>query len=141
MPAPLVALVAAPDGRVAVVDDGLGDCLPPEQAVARAEALVASGARLVWWSAASDARVLVAARVPVARCWDVAEAHRLLAGGWEAGPPRAWATAQGLDLASVPAPSRGDLFDFHAADDTSPDAVVRADGYLAAGAGTADWHP
>src|SRR5690349_2571146 len=121
MPAPLVALVAAPDGRVAVVDDGLGDCLPPEQAVARAEDLVASGARLVWWSAASDARVL--------------------AGGWEAAPPRAWATAQGLDLASVPAPSRGDLFDFHAADDTSPDAVVRADGYLAAGAGTADWHP
>jgi len=141
MPAPLVALVAAPDGRTAVVGDGLRECLPAEQAVARARDLVAAGTRLVWWAAARDASALVAARVPVARCWDVAEAHRLLVGGWEAGPPVAWATARGLEPSGAPAPSRGDLFDFHAADETPADGVVRPDGYLVAEAGTAGWRP
>ncbi|KRE55366.1 DNA polymerase I [Phycicoccus sp. Soil748] len=141
MPQPLVAVVAAPDGRTAVVGDGVRECLPTQQAVARAGALAASGARLVWWAAARDAVALVAAGVPVARCWDVAEAHRLLAGGWEAAPPLAWATAQGLDPGGIPAPSRGDLFDFHAADDAPGDAVVRPDGYLVADAGTTSWRP
>ena len=141
MPAPLVALVAAPDGRTAVVGNGASECLPAEQVVPRAAALVESGARLVWWAASRDAAALVAARVPVARCWDVAEAHRLLVGGWEAGPPVAWATAHGLALGAMPAPSRGDLFDFHATEEAPADEVVRSDGYLVAEAGTATWRP
>ena len=141
MPAPLVALVAAPDGRTAVLGEGLRECLLTDEVVPRARALVESGARLVWWAAARDAAPLVAARVPVARCWDVAEAHRLLAGGWDASPPVAWATARGLDLEAVPAPWRGDLFDFHAADEAPAGDVVRADGYLVAEAGTTAWRP
>jgi len=43
--------------------------------------------RWVWWSAETGAAPLVDAGVPVARAWDVAEAHRLLHGGWSATWP------------------------------------------------------
>ena len=121
---------------------GLAQCLPLDELprlVAQLEAEQAP--RWTWWSAAHDARPLVAARVSLARCWDIAEAHRLAVGGWQAPPPLAWATAHGLEPEALPQAAAGDLFDFGAADAerAAPDAVVRADGYLRPEAGSAVW--
>ena len=109
MPA-LVAFVATADGRAALVPEAgpedagpLQLAGPVDQVVARAAALEAGGSiRWVWWSAGADAAALASAGVPVARCWDVAEAHRLLVGGWEATPQVAWAAARDLDRAALP---------------------------------------
>lgn len=158
--APLVAFVTAPHGRAAIVGGGpsagpeespraLELVGPLEQMTARAAELETDGAtRWVWWSAAADAGSLAAAALPLARCWDVAEAHRLLVGGWEATPQVAWAAAHRLDRTGLPAATRGDLFDFGAAEpvDHGPDAagssrVLRADRYLDPDAGTPSWHP
>ena len=57
---------------------------------------------------------LVDAGVPVARAWDVAEAHRLLHGGWSATAGQCWAAAHGIPVDEVPAPPTGDLFEFAA---------------------------
>ncbi|HET7304473.1 MAG TPA: DNA polymerase [Segeticoccus sp.] len=69
--------------------------------------------RWVWWDAASAAGPLVGAGVHLARCWDVAEAHRLLAGGWRADPGAALAFARGEPLPPEPVdrPSAATLFD------------------------------
>ena len=155
MPAALIAFVAAADGRAAIVGEGLQQVGPAGRLLPLAADLEASGdVRWVWWSAGGDAAALVGAGLPVTRCWDVAEAHRLLAGGWEATPQVAWATAYRLDRAGLPAATRGDLFDFDAQPSfaASPDgalatdagtatSVVRADGYLDPDAGSADWRP
>ena len=67
------------------------------------------------------------AGVHLARAWDVAEAHRLLHGGWDASPALAWAAAHGLPAASVPAPPTDDLFDLVGAADLPPaDELVDA---------------
>ncbi|HEU5319718.1 MAG TPA: DNA polymerase, partial [Methylomirabilota bacterium] len=105
--------------------------------------------RWTWWSAAHDAGPLVAAGIRLARCWDIAEVHRLAEGGWEATPQLAWAAAHGLDLSSLPSPSSGHLFDLGpgAGDDgdaagalpTRPDSPVRADGFLLPDAGSPAW--
>ena len=158
--AALVAFVTAPHGRAAIVRAGPSARLEGDSGAvelvgalapltAQAAELEAEGAtRWVWWSAAADAGPLASAAVPLARCWDVAEAHRLLVGGWEATPQVAWAAAHGLDRTGLPAATRGDLFDFGAADpvDHGPDVagssrVVRPDGYLDPDAGTSSWHP
>lgn len=144
MPPTLVAFVVAPDGRAALVSpEGRRPEVGPLAAVVRraAELESAGDVRWVWWSAGSDARALAQAAIPVARCWDVAEAHRLLVGGWAASPPLAWARAHGLDPVRLPAVVRGDLFDFSASDDTPAGEVVRADGYLRPDAGTSAWQP
>ena len=142
MAAPLVAFVTSPDARAAVVGAGESVVLPVSEAVARAAELVAAGTvRFVWWAAGADATALVAGRLPLARCWDVAEAHRLLFGGWEASPQLAWAAAHGLDRTALPTPSRGDLFDFHAVEEGPVDEVVRPDGYLVPDAGGPQWRP
>ena len=39
--------------------------------------------RWVWWSAGTS-NAAVHASVHIARCWDIAAVHRLLAGGWTA---------------------------------------------------------
>jgi DNA polymerase-1 len=79
-------------------------------------------------------RPLVAHGVRLQRCWDVAEVHRLLYGGWVADLPRAWARAHRLDPERAPRPAGHDLFDLLAADaeghGSDPDAAVRPDGYL-----------
>ena len=153
MPAALVAFVAAADGRAAIVGEGLQLVGRVAELVPRAADLeAAGGVRWVWWSAGGDAAALVGAAVPVTRCWDVAEAHRLLAGGWEATPQVAWAAAYRLDRAGLPAATRGDLFDFHTtvpassggapgSEEATAASVVRADGYLDPDAGTPDWRP
>ena len=89
--------------------------------------------RWVWWSAESGARGVVAGRVHLARAWDVAEAHRLLRGGWDASPALAWAAAHGLSASSVPAPPTDDLFDLVGAADLPPaDVLLDAAGHLRA---------
>ncbi|NHA66809.1 DNA polymerase I [Phycicoccus sp. CMS6Z-2] len=107
-----------------------GPAVRTAQLVGRIEE--AHAPRWVLWSAA-DAVEVVAAGIPLARAWDVAETHRLLHGGWEAGPALAWAASQGLAPDSVPAPPSGDLFDLVAAPDLpADDVLVDAAGHLRA---------
>jgi DNA polymerase-1 len=147
---PRAAFVVAPSGRAALVDScgaepvvgSVAGLLPPVRAVVEATSGdISARTRLVWWAAAVDARDLVADGIPVARCWDVAEAHRLLHGGWDARPAVAWAAAHGIPVETVPEPTRGDLFDFSATDGPPPGAVVRPDGHLAPEAGGRGWEP
>ena len=146
-----VAVVAAPSssrtpGLLAVVGDDVVQVGPVDEVMALVDRLERERSpRWTWWSAGTDARPLVAARLPVARCWDVAEVHRLLSGGWEVTPQLAWASAQELDVAGLPAASVGDLFDFDSDDSpgtgapVDPDDPVRPDGYLRPDVGTPAW--
>ncbi|MEO7745316.1 MAG: DNA polymerase I, partial [Actinomycetota bacterium] len=65
--------------------------------------------RWVWWSAAEAATTVVTAGGRVATCWDVAAAHRLLAGGSSAAPAQVWAALHRLDPDSVPRTGQLDL--------------------------------
>ena len=117
--------------RVAVVGDGIGyagDVTDAAGTMARL-AHERPATRWVWWSAGEVAAVL--REHPVHRSWDVAEAHRLLHGGWRADPGTAWASAHGIPLTTLPGAPTGDLFEL-AADDASPvgDGLVRPDGHL-----------
>ncbi|GAA1905284.1 DNA polymerase [Lapillicoccus jejuensis] len=101
--------------------------------------------RLVVVDAASAAPVLAhrrfAGRQRVHRLWDVAEAHRLLAGGWAADPGLAWAHVAGLDPATRPRSASGDLFDF-AADpgaEGDPGSPYGRGGHLRPDALTGSW--
>ncbi len=76
--------------------------------------------RWVVWSAAAALSEMVAARVAVARTWDLAEAHRIVHGGWWATPGHVWAGCHRLPETDVPRLRRpragfdgglGDLFD------------------------------
>lgn len=86
------------------------------------------GPRWTWWTA-DTAQFLVAAAVRPARCWDIDAVHRLLHGGWQAGPARAWAAAHELDADAVPSVAPADLFHLATSDHDSSDPV-RSDGYL-----------
>ncbi|MDC5697526.1 DNA polymerase [Intrasporangium calvum] len=83
-----------------------------------AELVATRDPRWVVWSAADALGDVVAAGVDLPRTWDLAEAHRLLHGGWWATPGHVWAGCRGLPPADVPLPRRGrhaafdgDLFD------------------------------
>lgn len=111
-----------------------------EVVLGRARDLVASvarvesehGPRWVWWSA-DDAREVVAAGIHLGRAWDVAEAHRLLRGGFTVTPALAWAAAHDLPADGVPAPPSGDLFDLVEPADLPPDdELVDRSGHLRA---------
>ena len=147
-----LAVVAAPatsrtPGLLAVVGDDVVEVGPVDEVVAVVDRLERERSpRWTWWAAGTDARALVAAGLPLARCWDVAEVHRLLSGGWDAPPQVAWAQVRGLDVSALPAASAGDLFDFgtddaHARGSASvdPDDPVRDDGYLRPDVGTPAW--
>jgi DNA polymerase family A len=106
---------------------------PAEVAARVAEVEAAHRPRWVWWSAGAAAREVVAARVHLARAWDVAEAQRLVHGGFEAAPATCWAAAHDLPAGSAPAPPGDDLFDLVGADDLPPpDVLVDAQGHLRA---------
>ncbi|TQL60893.1 DNA polymerase-1 [Oryzihumus leptocrescens] len=126
-----VAVVFGPD-VAALSGDGVELCGSPGQVRDRVAGLEAERhPRWTWWAAGGDGRALVAHGIRPQRCWDVAEAHRVLAGGWAAGADRAWAVAAGLDVEALPRPAGGDLFDLVTADDAGdPDSAVRPDGYL-----------
>ena len=97
--------------------------------------------RWVWWSAAEAAAPLVEAGIRPARAWDIAEAHRILCGGWEAGPGVAWAAAHGLPSDGVPGAPTGDLFEAAIALERplADETLVRADGYLRPDAAAGTW--
>jgi DNA polymerase-1 len=99
--------------------------------------------RWVFWSAQTDAYPMVINGIHLDRCWDIAEAHRLLAGGVAAGPALAWATVCRLPTSGLPRAAGDDLFDFaaehHPGDDGDPESPVRADGYLRPAAVAGTW--
>ena len=125
----------------AVVGEGLeltGTPAQVREAVGRLE--VERRPRWTWWAAGGEGRALVAHGIRPQRCWDVAEAHRLLTGGSASAPDLAWAGAHALPVDTLPRAAGGDLFDFTVtADHGDPDAVLRADGYLRPEALSADW--
>lgn len=111
------------------------------EVVAHIRRLETAGTRWVWWSAAEGARPLVAAGVALARCWDIAEAHRLAYGGWLADAGRCWSAVRGLDETTLPGAPTGDLFEVAATTDAAlpEDELVRPDGHLRPDAVRGDW--
>jgi DNA polymerase-1 len=85
--------------------------------------------RWVWWTT-DTATLLVNAGIRPARCWDLDAVHRLIGGGWKAGPARSWAAAHALDADDVPGIAPADLFSSVADDDSDVDRPVRSDGHL-----------
>jgi len=83
--------------------------------------------RWVWWSADAVAAPLLALGVRVGTCWDVAAAHRLLAGGHRADPARVWAWLHDIPASGIPAVGQLDLLGGDAGSDDDP---VRPDGHL-----------
>lgn len=99
------AALVGPDQRV---EGSLERLLPLLSALERDAA-----PRWVWWDAHGTAAPLVARGLRPARCWDVAEAHRLLVGGPRADPAAAVAVSRGLPVPDpLPVRADGDLFDF-----------------------------
>lgn len=140
-----VALVVGRQGRtpprMAVVGRGARLVLDLPQALETVRALKRTGPRWVWWSASEAAAPLVTAGIRPARAWDIAEAHRILCGGWEAGPGVAWAAAHGLPIEGVPGAPTGDLFEAAIALERPLDeqTLVRPDGYLRPDAAAGTW--
>jgi len=99
--------------------------------------------RWVFWSAHAGANLLVSNGIHLDRCWDIAEAHRILVGGRNADPAVAWATVCRLDTSDLPRATGDDLFTFAAehepSDGSDPESPVRSDGYLRAAAVTGIW--
>jgi DNA polymerase-1 len=129
--APHVALVVG-GGQAYVLGPGVDEAWPATELPRRFAALSDRlDPRWVVWSAESTLRGVVAARVDVSRTWDLAEAHRLLHGGWWATPGHVWAAARGLPGEEVPGPRPphlsgfdGDLFDVVSRDDERPVSAV-----------------
>lgn len=138
----LADIAQEPGALAAVVGPGISACVRLDQLAELVGEIEASRRpRWTWWAAGHDALPLVAARVPLARCWDIAEAHRVAVGGWDASPQLAWATAHGLDTGALPRASAGDLFDFDSPEDSAadPGSPLRADGYLRPEVGSPAW--
>ncbi len=134
IPGPVAVLVEAPAGDAgAVLHEGRCVVVPAaDLAGVVAQLEDSAGPRWVWWSAGADASRVVSAGVHLARSWDVAEAHRLLHGGWDASPAVCWAAAHRLPPGSVPAAPTGDLFDVLAPALPPDDELVDAAGHLRA---------
>ena len=137
VPGDVAALVVTPPGRgeryAALLHRGTCRTAPLADVVAMAASLEREAApRWVWWSAEDAAAPLVDARIPLARAWDVAEAHRLLHGGWSAAPGECWAAAHGIPVEDVPSPPTDDLFEFAGREDApaDPDSPVDVRGHL-----------
>ena len=127
-----VALVIDPQvGAVASGEHGGNVRWRPEVALAEIERIERSvGPRWVWWTSAT-AESLVAVGIRPARCWDLDAVHRLVNGGWRAGPARTWAAAHGLDTDDLPTVAPVDLFSVAlTADPVDPDQPIRPDGHL-----------
>ncbi|MGI8717200.1 MAG: DNA polymerase [Lapillicoccus sp.] len=130
----LVPLVVV-GGRAALVD-GVAEVGGTVAEVLRRAAELELARRPRWavFSARQALAPLAASGVAVRRAWDIAEAHRLINGGWAADPSRAWAGVAGLSTDEMPSRPGDDLFDFvraaATAPDPSPDSPLRPDGYL-----------
>jgi DNA polymerase-1 len=127
-----VALVVDPElGAALVGERGASVQFGPAVAIDEIRRIEHTDApRWVWWAQETPTR-LAAAGVRPARCWDLDAVHRLIHGGWRAGPARTWAATHGLDTERVPVVVPDDLFSSMAESaQGDPDHPVRADGYL-----------
>lgn len=89
-----------------------------------------TGPRWVWWTSTTP-ELLIGTGVRPARCWDLDAVHRLLHGGWRAGPARTWAAAHDLDSDDTPTVAPVDLFSTAVGTDPiDPDQPIRPDGHL-----------
>lgn len=94
--------------------------------------------RWVCWSN-DTAAALGRLGVRLARSWDVAAVHRLIAGGWRAEPARVWATLHGLPVDEIPLLAEINLFTpERPADDDIEDPIDRS-GHLRAEWAATDW--
>src|SRR4051812_26066819 len=84
--------------------------------------------RWVVWSNETT-QTLTRAGVRVARCWDITAVHRLLFGGWRAGPDLVWARLHDLPVDGVPVDAPVNLFTHMEHDEAGADPIG-ADGYL-----------
>ena len=118
-------------GAAAIGEHGGAIRWAPDEVVAGIARIErAIGPRWVWWTS-DTAQQLVDAGIRPARCWDLDAVHRLLHGGWRAGPAVTWAATHELDPDRVPSIAPVDLFSAAAGDDDrDPDDPVRADGHL-----------
>jgi DNA polymerase I len=142
-PRDLVA-VCLTGGMAALSGEGVRVAGDPGQIIREVARLEASRhPRWVFWSADADAKPLVINGIHLDRCWDIAEAHRILVGGREADPALAWATVCRLATSALPRAAGDDLFDFAAdhdpGDDGDPESPVRSDGYLRPAAVAGRW--
>jgi len=130
-------------GMAAIAGEGASLAGAPDEVIAAVLRLEASRhPRWVFWSAHSDAVSLVLRGIHLDRCWDIAEVHRILAGGRDADPATAWAGACRLAASNLPRPAGDDLFDFAAhdvRDQGDPESPVRPDGYLRPEAVAGTW--
>ncbi|MEI2779588.1 MAG: DNA polymerase [Tetrasphaera sp.] len=137
MPGPPRALLAvvAHGERICLYAAGRAEVLSPADAAGRIDL---AAERLVVWSAARDLTAVVAAGARPARVLDLAEAHRIVRGGWRADPGRVWAAATGLDRGGVPEGPGDDLF---AALVTGPgeEDLLTPEGYLRPDAVAGRW--
>lgn len=131
----LTALVANGRGLLAVHDGHSG----------RAGRLADAGnllrgeqERVVVWSARRDLHGLVAAHAPPPRVLDLAEGHRLLFGGWAAGPDEVWAARHDLPREGIPPDTPDDLFAVLVGP-TAEEELVTAGGYLRPDAVAGRW--
>jgi DNA polymerase-1 len=128
-PGAIVAVAATAGVGVALRPAGSGDVrtVAWHDAVRTLRQLDAEvGPRWLWWSGAT-ARTFVSNGIRPARCWDLEVVHRLLVGGWRAGPGRIWAETAGLDADTIPERQPVDLFHQPADEDGGP---IRDDGHL-----------
>jgi DNA polymerase-1 len=127
-----VALAISTDvGAVAVGERGASLTWDSAAALSEIERIDRTvGPRWVWWNSDTP-RLLVGADVRPARCWDIDAVHRLVNGGWRAGPGRTWATAHGLEPDDLPEIAPDDLFSAAiGADPVDPEQPIRSDGHL-----------
>jgi len=123
---PAAVAYSAEVGLAIVTRRGSALIDPADAAAAIAAAERTVGPRWLWWSNETYA----ALGVRVARCWDLAAVHRLVFGGWTAGPALVWAALHDLPAASVPGLGQLDLL--AAGGDSGGDAEdpVQPDGHL-----------
>jgi len=128
-------VIDAEVGAVAIGEHGGEIRWAIHEAPAEIERIEADvGPRWVWWTQ-DTARLLAGAGIRSARCWDLDAVHRLVHGGWRAGPARTWAGAHGLDTDTLPTVAPIDLFSAAAdavrgSDGADSDEPVRSDGHL-----------
>ena len=125
----LLAIAIAPDIGAAVAGEHGIDFFGPStmaEELRRREA--EQSPRWVWWSK-STASSLVELGIHPSKCWDLSAVHRLIVGGWRAGPANVWALLQDLDPATIPSDLPIDLFT--SVDELGDErAPIRPDGHL-----------
>ncbi len=125
----LIAVAIAPDVGAAIVgSDGRVETFGAREASQRLRAIEAEGVRWTWWNKETCTE-LASMGIEPSKCWDLSAVHRLIVGGWRSGPERVWASARGLDTATIPTLQPVDLFT-QAFDSGDAEDPVGLDGHL-----------